>query len=202
MLIFIACQPTPISIPTPTVILTSNPTSTTIPTPTLNTSPQISLAIPLSTAHFYPQTYQRADFSISFSEVRDLGQKVGGKLNFTEQISIKPEFQSSYHLIGIFISVEPPRNRHLVMRTGQLVIQGNTSQITPLDYILTPQGMRIDSLGFCNRDLDVCNGLGMPFARFQLTFDQPSWAVRVFAVPNSLRDFTYYSFWDDPHYLQ
>jgi hypothetical protein len=201
-LIFVACQPTLTAVPSPTSIPTSTTIPTPISTPTLYTSPQLALSIPLSTGHFFPQTYKRANFSISFTEVRDLGNKVGGKLNFTEEISIKPEFQSTHHLIGIFITVDPPKDHDLVMRTGQVVINGSQSEIKHLDFILTPQNERIEPLGFCNSDLQACNGLGMPLTNIQNVFSKPSQTVRVFAVPNNLQNFTYYTLWDDPDYVK
>ncbi len=180
----------------------AKPTQEATASATLEPSPQLALSTPLSTTHYYTQTYKRATFSISFPEVRDLGSRVGGKLNFTEVVSIKPEFQDTHHLVGIFIAVEPPTGRNLILRTGQIVIKNNTTETTHLDYILTPQGARIYPLGFCTPDLDSCNGLGMPFAKLQVVFTQPSQTVRVFAIPNTLQDFTYYTLWDDPDYVK
>ncbi len=126
----------------------------------------------------------------------DLGDRVGGKGNYTEVYQINPEFQDSHHLIGVFVTANPAAGGRLIWRS--ILFSKVENQITQqkLAYLLDAAGHRYDWGATCEKSLESCGGFGDTTKLGYAVFEQPATYVMVFAVPNDLNKFTLYTTWE------
>ena len=165
-------------------------------TPTLAPSGGFTIAAQLSANRLIPYDYSYGKYIVSFDQVTDLGDRVGGNVTYTEVFQISPEFQDSHHLIGINVTVDVPSGASLLWRKSRFEANGDQVTEKNLAYILDSAGVRYNLGIVCQKSLETCGGLADKFMPGYDVFDQLSTFVMVFAVPNNLDAFTLYTTWE------
>ena len=188
----IPMQNTPANIPHPTLTIQPSPMPT--PTPAMKGSFIIAARLSVNAGSSYDYSY--GDYKVSFSQVTDLGDRVGGKENFSDIFQINPEFQGSHHLIGIFVTANPGAGKRLIWRSILFSQVGNQITQRKLAYLLDASGNRYDWGIDCDKSLESCGGIGDTTKLGYAVFEQPATFVMVFAVPNDLNEFTLYTTWE------
>jgi len=166
------------------------------PTPTLAPSGGFTITAKLSADRLIPYKYSYGKYAVSFDQVTDLGDRVGGNVTYTEVFQINPEFRDSHHLIGIYVTVSVPSGGSLLWRKSRFEANGDQFTEKNLAYILDTAGVRYDLGIVCQKNLETCGGLADNFMPGYNVFDQLSTFVMVFAVPNDLDELTLYTTWE------
>jgi len=179
-------------IPLPTITMQLSPT----PTATLAPTGSFTIEAKLSADRWMAYRFSYGKYAVSFDQISDLGERVGGDLTYTEIYQVNPDFKDRYHLIGISMTVNPPNGSQLLWRKISYGLNGDQVTEQNMAYVLDSQGNRYDLGITCQKSLESCGGLADSFMPGYAVFDRDSSIVMVFAVPNDLDEFTLYTTWE------